>query len=70
MFKCRSDLLFAFAVFLLCIVAPAQPAAYPDKPIRIVVAYTPAGFEFIQRELTTDRVAEFFSGLESTCIDR
>ena len=35
-----------------------------------VVAYTPAGFEFIQRELTTDRVAEFFSGLESTCIDR
>ena len=31
-----------------------------------VVAYTAAGFEFLRRELTADRVAQFFSGLGAT----
>jgi hypothetical protein len=35
-----------------------------------VVAYTPAGFEFIRRELTTSRLAEFFAELGSTRVDR
>jgi hypothetical protein len=35
-----------------------------------VVAYTPAGFEFLQRELTTDRLTEFFAGLGITQVDR
>ena len=35
-----------------------------------VVAYTAAGFDFLRRELTADRVAEFFSGLGATQVDR
>jgi hypothetical protein len=35
-----------------------------------VVAETAAGFEFLRRELTADRVAEFFSGLGATRVDR
>jgi hypothetical protein len=35
-----------------------------------VVAYTPAGFEFLRRELTADRVAQFFHGLGLTEVER
>jgi hypothetical protein len=35
-----------------------------------VVAYTAAGFAFLQRELTAQRVAEFFAGLGTTKVDR
>jgi hypothetical protein len=35
-----------------------------------VVAYTPAGFAFLQRMLTADRVATFFAGLGVTKVDR
>ena len=35
-----------------------------------VVAYTPAGFEFLRRELTAERVAAFFQGLGATRVER
>jgi hypothetical protein len=35
-----------------------------------VVAYTPAGFEYLSRELTSDRVAEYFRGLGATRVER
>ena len=35
-----------------------------------VVAYTEAGFAFLQRHLTTERLAEFFAGLGTTRVDR
>ena len=35
-----------------------------------IVAYTPAGFEFLRRELTADKVARFFAYLGCTSIDR
>lgn len=35
-----------------------------------VVAYTPAGFEFLKRELTEELVAQFFLGLGATRVDR
>jgi hypothetical protein len=35
-----------------------------------VAAYTPAGFEFLRRELTSDRVAQFFHGLGITRVER
>jgi hypothetical protein len=35
-----------------------------------VVAYTPAGFELLRRELTADRVAQFFAGLGVTQMER
>ena len=35
-----------------------------------VVAYTPAGYEYLVRELTADRVAEFFSGLGASRVER
>jgi hypothetical protein len=35
-----------------------------------IVAYTPAGFEFLQRELTADRLAQFFKTLDITRIER
>lgn len=35
-----------------------------------VVAYTPAGFAYLQRELTAERVAKFFAGLGLTKVDR
>src|SRR5436190_11202144 len=35
-----------------------------------VVAYTPAGFEYLQRELTTERVATFFTALNASGVDR
>ncbi|HTQ40455.1 MAG TPA: hypothetical protein VMJ32_15630 [Pirellulales bacterium] len=35
-----------------------------------VVAYTPMGFAFLQRELTAHRVAQFFISLEVTQVDR
>ncbi len=35
-----------------------------------VVAYTPAGYEFLRRELTAPRVAEFFAGLVATQTNR
>ena len=35
-----------------------------------VVAYTDAGFEYLQRELTTERVAEFFRGLGASRVER
>jgi hypothetical protein len=34
------------------------------------VAYTSAGFEFLQRQLTADGVAEFFAELGITAVDR
>ena len=35
-----------------------------------VVAYTAAGFEFLKRELTADRMANFFAALGATRVDR
>jgi len=35
-----------------------------------VVAYTPEGFAFLQRELTADRVAAYFAGLGATHVER
>jgi hypothetical protein len=35
-----------------------------------VVAYTREGFEFLKRELTAERVAEFFAGLGCTGVER
>jgi len=35
-----------------------------------VVAYTDAGFAFLRRELTTERVAEFFRGLGASRVER
>jgi hypothetical protein len=35
-----------------------------------VVAYTPAGFGYLRRELTTERVAEYFRGLGATRVER
>jgi hypothetical protein len=35
-----------------------------------VVAYTSAGFDFLQRELTADRVAAFFTSLGATQVER
>lgn len=35
-----------------------------------VVAYMPAGFDFLRRELTADRVAQFFAGLGTTKVER
>ena len=35
-----------------------------------VVAYTPAGFAFLRRELTADRVAAYFQGLGASRVER
>jgi hypothetical protein len=35
-----------------------------------VISYTPAGFEFLRRELTAARVAEYFQSLGATRVER
>ena len=35
-----------------------------------VVAYTAAGYEFLRRELTADRLAEFFAVLGASKVER
>lgn len=35
-----------------------------------VIAYTPAGFAFLERFLTAERVAEYFASLEHTGVER
>lgn len=35
-----------------------------------VVAFTQAGYEYLQKELTAERMAEFFSGLGHAGVDR
>jgi len=35
-----------------------------------VIAYTQEGFEHLRRELTSERVAEFFTGLGATRVER
>ena len=35
-----------------------------------IAAYTPAGFEFLKRELTSDRIAQFFASLGVTRVER
>ncbi len=35
-----------------------------------VIAYTPLGFEFLRKELTSQRVQEFFTGLGTTRLER
>jgi hypothetical protein len=35
-----------------------------------VVAFTTVGFEFLRRELTAERVNQFFAGLGATKVDR
>src|SRR5580698_8500630 len=35
-----------------------------------VVAYTAAGFEYLERHLTSERVAQFFAGLGVTRVER
>ncbi|HWA98146.1 MAG TPA: hypothetical protein VG713_06620 [Pirellulales bacterium] len=35
-----------------------------------VIAYTPLGFEFLRKELTPQRVQEFFTGLGTTRVER
>jgi len=67
MFKCRTELLFGLAVFSLTTFATAQPAAYPDKPIRIVVAYTPAGATDILARTVGQKLTEAWG--QSVIID-
>jgi len=35
-----------------------------------VVAYTPAGFDYLQAELTAERVQQFFADLNPTAVER
>jgi hypothetical protein len=35
-----------------------------------VIAYTPAGYEYLRAELTVDRVASFFAGLTPSRVER
>jgi len=35
-----------------------------------VIAYTDAGYEFLSRELTADRVADYFAALQPTNVER
>src|SRR5690606_19044676 len=35
-----------------------------------VIAYTRVGFEFLRRELTAERMAEFFAGLGTSRVER
>ena len=35
-----------------------------------VIAYTPAGFEFLRAELTAERVGQFFRGLAASRVER
>ncbi len=35
-----------------------------------VIAYTQSGYEFLQRELTADRIERFFAPLEPTSVER
>lgn len=35
-----------------------------------VIAYTPAGYEYLRRELTAERVAAHFAGLGSSAVER
>jgi hypothetical protein len=35
-----------------------------------VIAYTASGFDFLRRELTIERVAEYFVGLEPSRVER
>jgi hypothetical protein len=35
-----------------------------------IVAYAPTGFEFLQRELTSDRITQFFAALGVTRVER
>ncbi len=35
-----------------------------------VIAYTPTGYAWLLRELTAERVAEFFRGLQSSSVER
>ena len=35
-----------------------------------VIAYTPAGYEFLKGELTAERLTEFFAGLGSSSVER
>jgi hypothetical protein len=35
-----------------------------------VVAYTPEGFSFLKRELSVERVTQFFTGLNCTRVER
>jgi hypothetical protein len=35
-----------------------------------VIAYTPAGYEFLERHLTSQRVSEFFASLRPTTVER
>ena len=46
------------ALLLWAVLAHAQPAAYPAKPIRIVVAYTPAGATDILARIVGQKLTE------------
>jgi hypothetical protein len=35
-----------------------------------IAAYTPSGFEFLNRELTPERIAQFFASLNITSVER
>ena len=35
-----------------------------------VIAYTQAGYDYLERELTVERVEEFFAGLQPTKVER
>ena len=35
-----------------------------------IAAYTPSGFEFLKRELTPERIAQFFASLNVTSVER
>jgi hypothetical protein len=63
--------------------SPAEPATIPLRHVAHtrsgdkgnhanlgVVAYTPAGYEFLLRELTANRVAAFFAGLGASRVER
>lgn len=54
----RLALLAALATFLSPTLASAQPASYPDKPIRVVVTFPPGGSSDAMLRLLAPRVGE------------
>lgn len=47
----------------LCRIAHARSGDKGNHANIGVIAYTPAGFDFLRQTLTTERVAEYFTGL-------
>lgn len=67
----RFALLAASTVFasLLMSAAHAQTAAYPDKPVRIIVPFTPGGAADIFARLVGQKYSELWAGKQTVVID-